>query len=488
MPVNKFGATLARSGDYTTRFRASDVRGYVRDNAFCLVPDGDEYDAKRRRIRNVAVPREEHDAVNRYHVDQRVDSLSEAQRKDYSDHREAIVALRADIEGASASLTNGRIGELVVAVEETRKLIVTQEERFTALLSQLQSDTTSLRTKLESHDTKLKYLAENVSKARTDARLNTIGLDKVTTTAQSCEERATNLEATVSKADVVDVQSYARQNRGYRYILTIIDALSKYAWAVPLKRKSGSEVAGSFASMFRDTGRCPRNLHTDEGKEFYNSHLRELTLKGGACFRTLKIRYNFTNLGINHYSTHSVMKASIVERFNRTLKNEMWKVVTFNGSYKWVDVLSRLVSEYNARRHRAIAMRPVDVTPTTAAQLLSTVYKRVKIAAPAKFYAGDKVRVSKYKTVFAKGYTPNWSTEVFTVSKVQRTNPVTYLLQDYSGKPISGGFYEHELLRARYPDVYLVEKVLRRRGNKEYVKWLGMDASHNSWISRNDVL
>ncbi|RLU15684.1 hypothetical protein DMN91_011439 [Ooceraea biroi] len=392
-----------------------------------------------------AVPREEHDAVNRYHVDQRVDSLSEAQRKDYSDHREAIVALRADIEGASASLTNGRIGELVVAVEETRKLIVTQEERFTALLSQLQSDTTSLRTKLESHDTKLKYLAENVSKARTDARLNTIGLDKVTTTAQSCEERATNLEATVSKADVVDVQSYARQNRGYRYILTIIDALSKYAWAVPLKRKSGSEVAGSFAS----------------------SPLKH---------------------GINHYSTHSVMKASIVERFNRTLKNEMWKVVTFNGSYKWVDVLSRLVSEYNARRHRAIAMRPVDVTPTTAAQLLSTVYKRVKIAAPAKFYAGDKVRVSKYKTVFAKGYTPNWSTEVFTVSKVQRTNPVTYLLQDYSGKPISGGFYEHELLRARYPDVYLVEKVLRRRGNKEYVKWLGMDASHNSWISRNDVL
>ncbi|RLU15215.1 hypothetical protein DMN91_012209 [Ooceraea biroi] len=133
-------------------------------------------------------------------------------------------------------------------------------------------------------------------------------------------------------------------------------------------------------------------------------------------------------------------------------------------------------------------MRPVDVTPVKAAQLLSTVYKRVKIAAPAKFHAGDKVRVSKYKTVFAKGYTPNWSTEVFTVAKVQRTNPVTYLLQDYSGKPISGGFYEHELLRARYPDVYLVEKVLRRRGNKEYVKWLGMDASHNSWISRDDVL
>ncbi|XP_026828644.1 uncharacterized protein LOC113562699 [Ooceraea biroi] len=263
-----------------------------------------------------------------------------------------------------------------------------------------------------------------------------------------------------------------RGRTGYRYILTIIDALSKYAWAVPLKRKSGSEVAEMLARIFRDDRRCSRNLQTDEGKEFYNAQVRELARKRG----------------INHYSTHSVMKASIVERFNRTLKNEMWKVFTLNGSYEWTDALSRLVRKYNARRHRTIAMRPVDVTPATAAQLLSTVYKRVKIAAPAKFRAGDTVRVSKHKTIFAKGYTPNWTTEVFTVTKVQRTNPATYLLQDYRGNPISGGFYEHELLRARHPDVYLVEKVLRRRGNDVYVKWLGMDASHNSWISRDNVL
>ncbi|RLU17628.1 hypothetical protein DMN91_009864 [Ooceraea biroi] len=197
------------------------------------------------------------------------------------------------------------------------------------------------------------------------------------------------------QVDLVDVQSYARQNRSYRCILTIINALSKYAWAVPLKHKSGSEVAEALARIFRDDRRCPRNLQTDEGKEFYNAQVRELERKRG----------------INHYSTHSVMKASIVERFNRTLKNEMWK-----------------------------------------------------------------------------GYTPNWTTEVFKVAKVQRTNPATYLLQDYRCNPISGGFYEHELLRARHPDVYHVEKVLRRRGNDVYVKWLGMDASHNSWISRDNIL
>ena len=182
------------------------------------------------------------------------------------------------------------------------------------------------------------------------------------------------------------------------------------------------------------------------------------------------------------------MKASIVERFNRTLKNEMWKVFTLNGTYKWIDVLPRLMQEYNARPHRTIAMRPVDVTPANAEKLLSTVYSRIKIVAPAKFKVGNPVRVSKFKTIFAKGYTPNWTTEVFKIAKVQRPNPVTYLLEDYQGKPIVGSFYEYELLKVADPHVYLVEKVLRRRGNEVYVKWLGMDMSHNSWINKSNIL
>jgi len=80
-----------------------------------------------------------------------------------------------------------------------------------------------------------------------------------------------------------------------------------------------------------------------------------------------------------------MMKASVVERFNRTLKNEMWKLFTLNGSYKWSDALPRLLSDYNGRKHQTIGMRPIDATPATAAKLLLTVYSRVKIAAPAKF-------------------------------------------------------------------------------------------------------
>ncbi|KAK9739048.1 hypothetical protein QE152_g9319 [Popillia japonica] len=85
-------------------------------------------------------------------------------------------------------------------------------------------------------------------------------------------------------------------------------------------------------------------------------------------------------------------------------------------------------------------------------------------------------------------YTPNWSNEIFTVSKIQTTYPRTYVIQDARGKTILGGFYELELKKVRYPDVYLVEKVLRRRKDKVLVKWLGMDTSHNSWVSKDNVL
>ncbi|XP_077256709.1 uncharacterized protein LOC143894394 [Temnothorax americanus] len=161
---------------------------------------------------------------------------------------------------------------------------------------------------------------------------------------------------------------------------------------------------------------------------------------------------------------------------------------TLNGNYKWVDALPRLVSDYNARKHRTIGMRLVDVTPAKAERLLAIVYSAIKIAGPAKFKVGDSVRVSKYKTIFEKGYTPNWTTEVFKIVKVQRTNPVTYLLEDYRGKSVVGAFYEHELHHAIYPDVYLVEKVPRKRGDEVYVKWLGFDGSHNSWIHKDNVI
>ena len=95
--------------------------------------------------------------------------------------------------------------------------------------------------------------------------------------------------------------------------------------------------------------------------------------------------------------------------------------------------------------------------------------------------------MSKAKAVFDKGYTPNWSTEIFTIVRIAATNPPTYHLKDYQDHPVSGGFYEQELLKAKYPDIYLVEKVIKKKGSKRFVKWLGFDNTHNSCIDKKDM-
>lgn len=270
------------------------------------------------------------------------------------------------------------------------------------------------------------------------------------------------------QADLVEMIPYARVpgNRGYKYILMVIDTWSKYLWAIPLKNKTGKEVAEAMAKVLAE--RVPKNLQTDHGKEFYNPE-----------FRRLMSDYN-----INHYSTYSNLKAAIVERVNRTLKNAMWREFSAQGTYKWVELLPRLVREYNSRQHRTIGMAPKNVTPA----IPLTVYKRLKRTAPVHFKAGDHVRVSKYKGVFEKGYTPNWSTEIFTIREVQRTNPTTYLLKDENDQAILGAFYREELQRTRYPKNFLIEKVLKRQGNRLYVKWLGFGPEANSWITKDQLL
>lgn len=119
---------------------------------------------------------------------------------------------------------------------------------------------------------------------------------------------------------------------------------------------------------------------------------------------------------------------------------------------------------------------------------MNTVYSHVKIFKKGKFKKGDYVRISKNRRIFDKGYTPNWTTEIFSIRKVQITNPITYLLNDYEKNPIKGGFYEAELQAVKYPDTYLVEKVLQRKNGKLRVKWLGFDSTHNSWIAEKDLL
>jgi len=268
------------------------------------------------------------------------------------------------------------------------------------------------------------------------------------------------------QADLVEMIPYARENKGFRYILMVIDAYSKYLWAVPVKSKSGPDVAQAMSTVLQQ--RKPKNLQTDQGKEFFNIEFKRLT-----------DRHN-----INHYTTYSHMKAAIVERVNRTIKEKMWKEFSFQGNHKWLDLLPQLIKEYNATIHRTTGMKPKEVTPKTKLDA----YHHIKKTAPVHFKVGDHVRISKFKRHFAKGYLPNWTNEIFTISKVHLTNPTTYLLRDYRGDDITGGFYKEELQKVRYPDVYLIEKILRRKGNRVYVKWRGFGNEHNSWVDANKVL
>jgi hypothetical protein len=168
----------------------------------------------------------------------------------------------------------------------------------------------------------------------------------------------------------------------------------------------------------------------------------------------------------------------------------MWKQFSSQGSYKWLQLLPKIVKQYNSTKHRTTGYRPEAVNTRNAREILETAFSHTKTVdpKPQKFHLGDHVRISKHRAAFAKGYTPSWSNEIFKIVKVQLTNPTTYILEDDSRQHIQGAFYEYELQKTKHPDTFLVEKVIRRKGNQLYVKWLGLDKKHNSWISKTDVL
>lgn len=164
------------------------------------------------------------------------------------------------------------------------------------------------------------------------------------------------------QADLVEMIPYAKENGGFKYILVVINTFSKFVWAQPVKAKSATNVAEAMNKILKSSKAVPKNLQTDMGKEFYNK-----------TFSALMEQFN-----INHYSTYSSMKASIVERVNRTLKSIMWKEFSFQGNYKWLKLLPEVVSKYNSTIHKTINMKPIDVKNSHERKLLHSAYNRVK--------------------------------------------------------------------------------------------------------------
>ena len=195
------------------------------------------------------------------------------------------------------------------------------------------------------------------------------------------------------------------------------------------------------------------------------------------------------------YWTENEEKSSVVERWNRTIKSKMWKYFTKNRTGVYIDVLPDIIKKYNNTYHRSIECTPTDARkPSNYQDVFNALYNynnTSPLNTPPKFKIGDQVRISKLKKTFEKGYTANWTEEVFNVQKVQTTSPYTYKLKDTKNETIQGTFYEPELQLAKQT-TFRIEKVLNRRTTKDgkreiYVKWLGYSTAFNQWIPETDI-
>ncbi len=278
--------------------------------------------------------------------------------------------------------------------------------------------------------------------------------------------------------DLADMQPLATENDGYRYLLVCIDVFSKFAWIIPLKNKTGPSLVEAFELILK-SGRKPQKIQTDQGTEFFNRPFKALMKQED----------------IQLYNTYNETKASVVERLIRTLKTKMWRFFTAKKTRRYIDMLDDLAYSYNHSKHRSIKKKPANVTTENEQEVWLNLYgdrptskKRVKY----KFSVGDKVRISKMKRKFEKGYLPNFSREIFTVSQQIARYPPVYKLKDYDEEELDGTFYNEELQKIiKEDDVYEVEEIVKRKGkgkNEQYfVKWAGYPSKFNSWIPASQL-
>ena len=271
-------------------------------------------------------------------------------------------------------------------------------------------------------------------------------------------------------ADLVEMQKFSKLNKGYRYLLTCIDIFSKFSWVIPLKDKKGITIKNTLEKIFKE--RKPNFLWTDNGKEFYNKQVQDLL--------------NENNIKL--YSTNnSEIKSAVIERFNRTFKNMMYKKFTENNNTIFYNILDELVKNYNNKYHSSIKMTPVEASKKINEKKIKNIYNFEKTKKPGRFKIGDRVRLSLEKNIFEKGYDTNWTQEIFEIYDIKYSNVPYYYLKDLNNEKLQGTFYQEELQKTKQDDLYTIEKILKTNKNRILVKWRGYDNSFNSWINKNNV-
>lgn len=285
------------------------------------------------------------------------------------------------------------------------------------------------------------------------------------------------------QADLVDMKEFSKINDGVTYILTVIDVFSKKAWAVPLKTKNSINVSKAMGKIFDQI--TPNKLQTDRGTEFTNE-----------VFKLLVEKHNV----IHFTSKNSDIKCSIIERFNRTLKNKMFKYFTKIGSRRFVDVLDNLVNSYNKTFHRTIKMSPNEVCEKNEKEVFENIYgfksKRHMLKKLRKpiLNIGDKVRKKYDIKTLERGYYPNWTDQIFTINKsIRNIKKPLYEIKTPKGEGLNRRFYSEEIQKIKHKtsDIFRIEKILNQKTVKGkklfFIKWLNHPESENSWEPAENI-
>lgn len=288
------------------------------------------------------------------------------------------------------------------------------------------------------------------------------------------------------QGDLIDVAKLSNENDGVKFLLLLIDIMTKKIWVLPLQSKSAANMRAAFVTWLGELQTKPKILKTDKGTEFTNrlvqTLLRERDIEWQAAFGTLK--------------------ACIAERVNKTLQILIFKHLSENETLRYIDVLPNLVKTYNTRGHRTLeGLTPNEADlPANENRVIAIFRKRYQEAAKHRktnlpFKVGDLVRIKtdpKKISSSSRAYAEQFKGEYFRIIRINRTLPIAlyYLRSTDTGENIEGGFYANELQKLQ-GEMYKIERVLNRRtrnGRRELlVKWKYFGDRWNQWIPAADV-
>ena len=199
----------------------------------------------------------------------------------------------------------------------------------------------------------------------------------------------------------------------------------------------------------------------------------------------------FKNNDVKIYHTNSHLKAVVIERFNRSLRELMMKHFVKNNNTVYYNILPKLIKIYNNRYHSTIKMKPIEVNKNNEKYIKENIYTYNKTIKIPKFKINDLVRISlKRRDVFDKASSNiKWSEELFKIHSINRSNMIIYKIKNLNGEIIEGIFYEKELQKTKNNSgVYIIEKIIRKNKNEYLVKWRNYSDDFNSWIDKDDVV